>query len=425
MRYKINKLFLVVSIILGLLIGVVNEFTIYGYRYLLPGVLTVAGCLGVFGLISAIVLIIRGNVTNSYARAGKMIGLGLLMLLLFIGSSALFDFIYEQDMDFSVAKEEKMEGRYVFLIDDSGSMQKDLEYGAISVNDPNGTRFDVVEDIIKKLSDKSEFAVYMFADDTVCITPMGSVKPSEYTLDVETQGGQTYMVTAVDDVIDEIGDPDKPTVIYLLTDGAPMDDFLADDTIERCNENNVTVNGIGFGAPDESFMRKFTEGTNGTYTDAGDVSNLATTMNTVVDIPEMTEDGDLLGLHKGAGLFGADILHIILRILFLVLLALIWTVAKQLFIGDLKYAKALAVTTFIIGAVAAVLFEIMMLMPIPYIDSLARLMLYGAWGLTLVPEFLDKKTPGTDLGGFETGKRSIASDFGQEFGSSGDANSFI
>ncbi len=416
MRYKINKLFIVVSIILGIITGVINEIAPYGLRGILGGILAVTLSMAVMGIISALVLIIRGNVTNSYARFGKMAGLGFLMLLLFIGSTALFEFIYEQDINIAVGKDsDAANGRYVFLIDDSGSMQKDAEAGVV-VNDINGTRFDVVEDFIKTLSDKSEFAVYLFANETTCITPMGSVKPSEYVMDKTTYGGGTYMLTALEEIVDEVGDPQKPTIIVTLTDGEPHDADYIDRVVAKCNENNMQIDAIGFGNPDSAFMTNLATRTGGTYSDAGDVNNLADTMANVVNV--VSSDGsDLLGKHHVA-----DILHIIMRIVFLILMALIFTIAKELFIGDRKYNKTLAIVTFVIGALAAVLFEVMMLLPIPAL--LARLMLYGAWGTTLIPDYIEKKGDGVDLGNFDVGQRKTAYDFGQEFSGSG-TNSFI
>lgn len=402
MRYRIDKLFAVISTILGIGLGIFLELMIYRGNMGASRVPVIVCAIGIFAVIFALVLIVKGINSNSYARSGKMIGLGILALVVLIVFTGVFEFIYEQDFSFSVkdAVTVKTNDRYVFLVDDSGSMD---------TYDYMETRYLVVESTINGMDDNGEFAVYSFGSNSVCLTPLGSVKPSEYAFDstVRRAGGLTYMMNAVDRIIDDL--EGKEATVIILTDGMPDDEIRMNAIIERCKENNVVINCVGFANAGEEFMEKFATGTGGIFTYSKDVNAISQNVQTVIDYNFNAEniDSDILGIrHKGSALHG------LLRVVFLMLMGLLWTGMKELLIGDLRFNKKLAVISLLMTFAGALLTELVLLvLPLWPVDMFVRILFYGLWACTLIPEYLYGANTGYDLAGGGIGERAGASSF--------------
>lgn len=500
MRSKIDSVFVIISVILGAVFGMVAEFVCYRHGWIVTGVPAMVICMAVFSVGMSVALIIRGMIKGSYSNPVRAIALGLVALILLMGFTGLFEFIYERDITTTTTRVEsspsvtttttttdnntgsasqnnqsssssggyttqtvtkknvKSQLQYVFLVDDSDSMNHP-KLG----NDKNDVRYDVVEEVVHGFGNYNQFAVYRFGTGVTRDVEMGSAEARsfEFNRNGAKDGGETYLMTAISSVIGDIDTKNIATNIIVLTDGEPSDGNIYDDVVNKCKQNNVMVSCVGFGDADEEFLEKITKDTNGIYAFSRDVSELLKDVGYVVeyvtqtvDVPQessngvadssqntntttnVTTDGgsttrtttktvidhhsDLLGRRNVA-----SIPHMFMRIIFLVLMGLIWTLAKQLIFGDKGFDLKLAIITFIVAAAGAVGVEIF----IPFVPGiLVRLVFYAMWGLTIIPEFevvSNNFSSNVDFGGYTPLERNNADDLWNKPSSGGGTNSFL
>ncbi len=505
MKYKINSAFIAISVVIGILFGILNEILPIYHNWSL-GVIMMLITMAMFAVIMSVVLIIRGFAANAFAYAGKTIGLALVFVIALIGLTGVFELLYEYKVDVKVTPGSVQQniiinqnnqqgfgqngqnnpqnggnsgsfgvnattsgtvttsgyttaGQYVFLIDNSDSMS----HPSLG-NDVANVRFDVVEQTVNSQSFNVPWYVYIFGTDVSLEADRDSNSNGQLSLNrYSATDGETYLMSAIDEIVNDVSNKNVATNIIVLTDGEPNDEDIYDNVVKKCVDNNVHVSCVGFGDADEAFMEKLATDTLGAWAFCDDVSNLIvdvgtvieyttttnvpsnnnnqntssnnyypnnnsqTTVNTTTNVTPgsvsttRTAVGNLLGTR-----WGFSLLHIFLRILFLVILALIWSLAKALLVGDTQFNMKIAIITFIIASIGAVMLELILLVGI--IPSfIARIIFFATWALTIVPEYYDDYRGGSniDLGGYTPLENNAASDFWNTPQNPGGTNSFL
>jgi len=385
MKRKIDKVFLIISIVIGIILGVVEEILykneIIEFNSRIP---CITLYLFVFALILGIILLFKGLRNSTYVNFGKVMLLTLVATIAFVGCSALFEFLYELGGD-KPKQHQASELQYVFLIDDSGSMDG---------NDPDDRRYDAVESIVRNLTPTTQFAVYTFENETHCLTPMDSTNSSTYRFNhsIPSSGGGTYMITAIEDAMKDVcGKDDVHTKVIALTDGQPSDDGFGrySKLVRECVKEGVSVSSVGFGSPDESFLKELANSTGGTYVFSDNISSLTTNLETIVNAQTLPlgKNRDLLGYRLDSTY--DSFLYGFLRVLFLILLGILWTIIKLLLVGERKFTQSSAVLSVILCSLAAILAEILLTVGLE--DGPVRIMFCAMWACTLIPEAIYEK----------------------------------
>lgn len=502
MKYKINSVFIVISVVIGIIFGIVNEFMPVYNNWAL-GVPMMLITMAMFAVVMSVVLIIRGMASGAFRYAGKTIALAMVFVIALVGFTGLFELLYEFKADVEItpgyveyittttttstnnqgngtsqnnqngtntnatttvtSTGYTTAGTYVFLIDNSDSMNHPT-----LGNDPEGMRFTAVENAINHSNVQAEYYVYLFGTDVIRDAYFDARPVEEYFVNRNSAvDGETYLMSAIDTIVDDVKN-NSDTNIILLTDGEPNDMAIYDEVVRKCVNNNVHVSCVGFGDADEAFLEKLATDTFGAWAFADDVNNLIvdvgtvieytttsqvpannnastntnqntssnnlypgnnnsqTTTNTTTNVTKpsisttRTPVGNLLGTR-----WGFSILHIFLRILFLVILGLIWALAKALLVGDTQFNLKLAIITFVVSIIGTIMLEVMLLIGIP--SSLARIFFFATWALTIVPEYYDDYRGGSniDLGGYTPLDTTAASDLWNTPKDPGGTNSFL
>lgn len=386
MKRKVDKVFLIVSVVVGIVLGIVEDALyknkIIEFNSRIP---CITLYLFVFALILGIIILFKGLRNSTFVNFGKVMTLTLIATIAFVGCSALFEFLYELGGD-KPKQNQATELQYVFLIDDSGSM---------SGNDPDDKRYDAVEEIVKNLTPTNKFAVYNFADVTNCLTAMGTTNSSVYKFNdfVPTVGGGTYMINAIQDVIEEVcGNNNVHTKIIALTDGAPSDAIFGkySKMVRKCIEQGASVSSVGFGNPDENFLKELANSTGGVYVFSNNIASLTTDLETIVNAQTLPlgKNRDLLGYRLDSTY--DSFLYGFLRVLFLILLGLLWTVIKMLLVGEKKFTQSSAIVSIILCSLAAILCEVLLLVGVDH--TIVRILFCALWACTLIPEAIYQKT---------------------------------
>lgn len=386
MKRKSDKVFLIISIIIGVVLGITEELVYTNsIIHFKSRILCITVYLFAFALILGLILLFKGLRNSSYVNFGKVMLLTMIAAVVFTGCSALFEYLYEVGGD-KPRKFKQSESQYAFLIDDSGSME---------LNDVRNERYDAVESIIRNMTPTKNFSVYRFADMVVCDTPMESSQSDTYQMSnsLSSVGGGTNLLTAINQVIADITESGKKhTKIIILTDGAPTDfEFsLYNSTIKNAIQNNTAISSVGFGDPYEDFLTDLATNTGGMYVFSDNISSLTANLETVVNAQTLPvgKNRDLLGYRLD--LTSDSFLYGFLRVLFLVLLGVLWSVIKLLLIGEKKFTQYSAVLSVVLCSVAAVLCEIMLLFGIN--SNIVRIIFCAMWACTLIPKNLYEKT---------------------------------
>lgn len=383
MKLKFDKVFMILSIIIGAVLGFVLELFYQNFFPAGSRVLFVTAYIVLFALAFGIVLLIKGLSNGTFVNFGKIILFTLLSFVVLTGCTALFEYIYE--MNINIVKSKYSDMQYVFIIDDSGSMKTIPGY-LQKGNDPELKRYDAVEEIINGLDSTNKFAVYKFDNTTRCVTPFGTQESKTYKLDryIDDEDYGTFMMNAIQTALNDVPlSQDVHTRIVVLTDGQPMDDNLYNDVINKCQANNVSISSVGFGNPNPDFMTRMANDTGGTYVFADDISSLTEDVGTVVKANNgEIVDRDLIGKRYDSK--AGSVVYAILRIVFLILLGILWTIFKMLLVGEKKYTKKALVISIVLCSVAGILCELLMLVHmIP--SALVRILFCALWAFTLVP----------------------------------------
>lgn len=234
-------------------------------------------------------------------------------LVVFLLSSGLFEFLYE------LGKQEIPEPTSVIIMfDDSGSM--------------NGTeqeRAEAVNVLMQGDAANLPYAMYSFTDSAKCIKPMETYTDSlSDELQFDSAGG-TEVLGSIGDVLDDIeqgsltGAGSYPKII-IISDGASSS-FNMKSVTSRCRNAGISVSTVGVSNCNQSFLEKIARQTGGVFVYCGDVSSLAQNIGSAM---QADTSRNLLSERI---VFNNNTLYAFLRILFLTILAAIWSLMKVQF----------------------------------------------------------------------------------------------
>ena len=232
-------------------------------------------CLTVL-LVSNVQLTFRADVITGNYNRGRSLVYILAGAVLAFGLMAGAEYLYEQNFTIGGKKETKT---YVFLIDDSGTMED---------NDPADQRYDVLEQILSQEPGDTRFAVYSFATEVTNPVPMQTVAQGIPAVQ-HASFGRTYMGTALTRVLDDYASglwtSDGKTDLILITDGLPSDFASLNDVkplLDQCVNNQITLGIVGVIGADNQLMEQMAGYTGGTFVDINDASMIGQAVSTVL-----------------------------------------------------------------------------------------------------------------------------------------------
>ncbi len=405
MKRKFDVVFTIISIVLGGLLGVAVTCLYDAGRIAFTSrIPTVVLGFMAFILIMAIVLLVKGLTNGTFVHFGRVMAFTLAAFACFIGCSALFEFIYELG-DNKPKSFNTTNVQYVFLVDDSGSMD---------TSDPSSERYAALESIVNNLNSDDKFAVYRFGSSIMCHTPLGQEQPGSYQIsnsNLQSVGGGTALFGSIDYIISEVADPDNVhTKIIVLTDGAPGDSGEV-QTVDNSKDNNTSISAVGFGSSGAKLLNDLANSTGGTFVYVDDISALTSNLETIVNAPikPLAKNRDLIGARADATY--DSFLYGFLRVLFLILLGGLWTIVKMLLVGEKKFTRFATVMSITLCIVAALLCEAMFYCDV--FDGFIRVVFFALWACTLIPKKAVEKGVNISTGSLDsdlTGRPPVKED---------------
>lgn len=311
----------------------------------------------VFILGMLLVGMMNGNLSYHVARfhdGGSIAAALVLILVLSLVVGILFEFLYE--INFSSQEDIYQEPTsYIFLIDDSGSMDS---------NDPEGLRYKAISEIISEKDGEFPYAVYSFSDglsEERALAPVNAGNNEFNTF--ETYGG-TMMKTALSKLYDQYKQDSQNLLgaapkFLLLSDGYAQDiGFFSsiDSVLKSYKKSKMAISTVGFGAPDDELMQQIADETGGIYINVDDISQLEDAME--VAITTNAEDTAVRTLYTYRNVPNLSWLYGILRILFLSILGILISVSSLFTTGRGEDSEMILVSSIITGIAAAVLMEL-------------------------------------------------------------------
>lgn len=321
-----------------------------------------------FFILIACVLICRrisggtgGAPTGLSGHIGTLPSL-ILLAAVVTGGAVLFQWIYGLESE-KIALEPTS---YVFVIDDSGSMED---------SDPAQLRYAAIAEVLSGVDGSFPYMVYSFADGVQVVRDMKPVSEGMDGLSGTSNGG-TAILGALTQVM---GDYESgawnggavPRVI-LLTDGYATDISRygpLNSLLKKYQKANISIGAVGLGKADDSLMRAIADSTGGAYVDVSDASELGAAFSLAA-----SEQGDriLLASRPPAE---PDVLYGIMRVVFLTLLGAGLGLAAAEAYGHRESYALIVVTSLVKSLLGALIMELgtgMLFMP----DLIAWLLLW-------------------------------------------------
>lgn len=311
---KYSGKMLIGSILAGIIYAVMGEVI---YRTLQPqmhGVTLIAiYFMGLFLFIGLAVWGIGKTVYSRFYRAVDMkqwMRICMLMLL----CTAVFEFLYE------VQFEEKAEpsNAYVFVLDNSGSMEE---------SDPQGMRYEAVEKLLSEKPDDFRYAVYTFSDNVQQVRGMERKDAGVFYEHGENNGG-TAILETLRTILSDINDGtlelnSDRTHVILLTDGYATDIHLFNkykciSALKEYTKQNITISTVGLLNADQELMSLIATKTGGVFINVENINDL----DEAVKQAGKTGD-DKWNLLSYRNNLKADLLYVVMRILFVTALGIL------------------------------------------------------------------------------------------------------
>lgn len=231
-------------------------------------------------------------------------------LVVFLLASGLFEFLYE------LGKQEIPEPTSVIIMfDDSGSMKGTEQ-----------ERADAVNSLMQSDAADMPYAVYSFTDSAQCIRPMGSYNGfSTDELQFSSEGG-TEVIKSIREVLGDFeqgrlsGSGSNPKII-VISDGASSSANMNSVT-SRCRNSGISVSTIGVSNCNKNFLEKIARKTGGVFVYCSDISSLAQNIGSAMQVDTSRN------LLSERIVFKNNALYAFLRILFLTILAAVWSFMK-------------------------------------------------------------------------------------------------
>ena len=310
-----NILLIPITIVTGIILWLVERAIYSALLNSIPravllgimfGVLALGLSLIVFGYSTA-AGIFNENVITGSSGSGSVIVMLLLGIIVMFGAGTLFQWLYSLNPN----DENIAPTSYIFVIDDSGSMQD---------NDSSGERFRAIQEVLKDMPDDFSYMVYTFSNDASIVKKMGPISDGIPQLVGAYSGGTEIKLTLtkiMDDMENNVWDGGETPKVILLTDGYATDIGWFTNIskiLKQYAAKHVSVSTVGLGHVDTNLMNKIAKSTGGVFIDVSDAGALSEAMNTAA---REYADRDLLSTRYISAL---NVLYGFLRVLFLSLL---------------------------------------------------------------------------------------------------------
>ena len=264
-----NILLIPITIVTGIILWLVERAIYSALLNSIPravllgimfGVLALGLSLIVFGYSTA-AGIFNENVITGSSGSGSVIVMLLLGIIVMFGAGTLFQWLYSLNPN----DENIAPTSYVFVIDDSGSMQD---------NDSSGERFRAIQKVLKDMPDAS------------IVKKMGPISDKIPQLVGAYSGGTEIKLTLtkiMDDMENNVWDGGETPKVILLTDGYATDIGWFTNIskiLKQYAAKHVSVSTVGLGYVDTNLMNKIAKSTGGVFIDVSDAAALSEAMNT-------------------------------------------------------------------------------------------------------------------------------------------------
>ncbi len=379
--------FNIIPTIITMLIGLIYFFPGSILFDMLKKVMSVPLAVGIYFGIFAVILSLFLFVICKFSGAYKNIHYTLhkqILIVLVISIAAMpvlsagLEWIYERNF----SKVRSIE-TYVFLIDNSASMgSTDSSLG----NDPDNMRYGVVANIINSFDQNKKIGIYTFGNETHLAAEIGSVQPGSVTPSSswEIGEGSTNIAAALDTIINDIkaNSIAGPISIITLTDGSPSDisgSRQEKEFVLKCNENDISFSTVAFGDYDRVLFERIADKTGGAFVPADNVDVL---QNSVAQaIMKQSMNRDLISVR--ADRTNNNIIYIIMRVLFLILIGALLTYSKYINVSVSSDGTKFLIVCMASIVLGSILVEV--LCQIWFLETIARLLMCVLFALCPVP----------------------------------------
>ena len=351
---------LLVSIIAGAL-GFFISHIVYGLVDEMWSPLAIAIEFLVFFIVVVIVQLIYQMVNDNlgrhvyYHHDTSKLALSIIACLLSAFLLAIvFEFIYELNFFNKNAFTYNEPTSYIFIIDDSGSMTS---------SDPEGLRYEAIEEIIEDQDDDFYYAVYSFNDDLKLERELSPKSDGEIDYDPENNGGTTIR-TSLDEIfeayeegkLDGLGDNPK---FLLLSDGYATDISVFDtigSVLKQYINGGFTISTVGLGNADDELMQEIADQTGGVYISVDEADELEDAMQSA--ITSTSDDLYSRTLFTYRYVLSLNIVYALLRVIFLSLLGFIVSISMLFCSGKGDDEQMIFISSIITAFVGALLVEL-------------------------------------------------------------------
>lgn len=340
---------LIGSILAGIIYALIGEIFYKALEPVVPGVLLVA--IYFVGLFLFLGFAIWGLSRFVYSRFYRPIDFKqwIRIFCLMMVGSVLFEFLYELHFP----GKNQLSDSYIFVLDNSGSMLQ---------SDPEGIRFDAVENLLSTKDDDFKYAVYTFSDDVILARNMDS-KSAGLEYDRGENYGGTAILKTLQTILTDIEEgrlvlDGGQTHMILLSDGYATDiDFFTKNrcisALKKYAKQDITISTVGLLNADEDLMSLIATKTGGAFINVEDVEHLDEAML------KAGETGDnkwnLLGYRND---LKADIVYALMRMVFITLLGALIGLQKAVVCEKFLDTSEVIRSSMIGSALAGVCIEI-------------------------------------------------------------------
>lgn len=352
----VRKEYLLVSLVVGLIIGATNVFLYSVLKHTIPGPILFALLVTLFALTIGMTVFAmarlgegRGRSRNISDTFGDLLdgngwlfmGMVAALVVLFL-SGGLFEWLYEIEV-----REAAQPSSYIFVLDESSSMD------ALD-KDPDSQRYTAVSNVMQAEDQKVPYAVYIFTESCIRIRDMepygGEVLQKSNVANMLADG--TSIVNALNTVANDLSNGniqggDYPHII-LLTDGES--DAVEKAFLKDCRNKGISISGIMLGNADEGYLGRIVYATGGLLVAVNDAEELTAGF---YELAVKANERDLLSIRRN---ISGDWLYVILRLVMLTVIGAMIAIIKLIALGDDWHVESL-IASVVCAFVGAMIVE--------------------------------------------------------------------
>lgn len=240
-------------------------------------------------------------------------------VVLVLGAGALLQWIYGLTLNSTQSATS-----YVFVIDDSGSMQE---------NDESQNRFKAIPTVLAGSGRNIPYMVYRFADGVEVVRPMAPASDGDEPLSGKGEGKTAIfgaLTQVMNDYLNGLWAGGGAPKVILLTDGGATDGESADaneNLLRKYVQKGISISAVGLGNYDRTLMEHICSATGGVCVDVSSVAQLDAAMAAAA---RSYAQQDLLSVRHSSRL---GFLYGVMRVLFLTILGTLISAAVALMFG--------------------------------------------------------------------------------------------